>query len=269
MTAGATPLVPDPPSVVNLNLELTDHCNIKCRMCSQSLRDEAHGVPMRFMAWETWRQSLLGLAEVEDEIHLCPHWLGEPTIHPQFDRFVEYAFAQNAGNRLFRRFKLHTNGVVFGEERAALLVRLAQRRDQAPDTFDFIHFSIDAFSREAYADVKGKDRRELVFRNVRRFLEVRAELGATRPFATLAFVVQPGNDHEARAFRDHWRDILVDLGRDVAQTVDWPDRAVDTLYFRPLNTGDQAASDALHARVCRDLGITTAAGDRLRGAESF
>ena len=34
---------------LNLNLELTDHCNIKCRMCSQSMRDEAHGVPMRFI----------------------------------------------------------------------------------------------------------------------------------------------------------------------------------------------------------------------------
>ena len=256
-------------AVINLNLELTDHCNIKCGMCSQSLRDEAHGVPMRFMDWETWRAGVLGLAEVDDEVHLCPHWLGEPTIHPQFDRYVEYAFAQNRGNRLFRRFKLHTNAVVFGEERAALLVRLAQRRDMAPDTFDFVHFSIDAYSTSVYQDVKGADRREQVYRNVRRFLELRSELGAQRPFATLAFVVQPGNAHEARAFRDHWRDLLRDLGREVSQTVDWPDRSMDTLYFRPLNCGDQVQADALHARTCRALGITEATGERLRGSESF
>jgi len=256
-------------TAINLNLELTDHCNIKCKMCSQSLRDEAHGVPMRFMDWETWRRGLLGLVEVEDEVHLCPHWLGAPTIHPQFDRFVEYAFAQNAGNRLFRRFKLHTNAVVFSEERARLLVRLAQRADQADDTFDFIHFSIDAFSRDAYADVKGADRRELVYRNIQRFLEIRAELGAVRPFATLAFVVQPGNAHEAHAFRDHWLQVLVGLKRRVVQSVDWPAESVDTLYLRPLNCGDQHEADALHAQVCRDLGITTAAGDRLRNSESF
>jgi molybdenum cofactor biosynthesis enzyme MoaA len=254
---------------VNLNLELTDHCNIKCRMCSQSLRDEAHGVPMRFMAWETWRQALRGLADMPEPVDLCPHWLGEPTIHPEFDRFVEYAFATNPGNRLFRTFKLHTNGVVLGEARARLLVRLASMPDQAADTFNFVHFSIDAFSREAYADVKGADKRDLVYRNIERFLRVRAEAGAERPYVTLAYVVQPGNDHEARAFRDHWLGLLEDLGRSVRQTWDWPDRHQDTLYFRPLNTGDQAAADALHARVCRDLGLTDAPGDRLRSAESF
>jgi len=254
---------------VNLNLELTDHCNIKCRMCSQSLRDEAHGVPMRFMAWETWREALRGLADMPEPVDLCPHWLGEPTIHPQFDRFIEYAFATNPGNRLFRTFKLHTNGVVLGEERARLLVRLANQPGQASDTFNFVHFSIDAFSRDAYSDVKGADKRDLVYKNVERFLRIRQEAGADRPFVTLAYVVQDGNAHEARAFRDHWRDLLAALGRDVRQTFDWPDRHVDTLYFRPLNTGDQAAADRMHAEVCRDLGLTHETGDRLRSDESF
>ncbi len=254
---------------INLNLELTDHCNIKCKMCSQSLRDEAHGVPMRFMDWATWRRALLGLQDMAEDVHLCPHWLGEPTIHPEFDRFVEYAFAVNGSNRLFREFKLHTNGVVFGEARARLLLRLANQPGQQPDTFRFLHFSIDAWSPAVYRDVKGADRRDQVFRNIERFLSLRAELGLQRPYATLAFVVQPGNAAEALAFRDHWRDLLHALGREVAETWDWPSRELDTIYFRPLNTGDQAASDALHARVCRELGLTNLAGSRLRAAESF
>lgn len=254
---------------VNLNLELTDHCNIRCRMCSQSLRDEAHGVPMRFMAWETWRSSLLGLKDMEDEVHLCPHWLGEPTIHPDFDRFVEYAFAVNGGNRLFRTFKLHTNGVVFSEDRARRLIRLANQPGQAEDTFNFVHFSIDAFDPRTYAVVKGADKGEIVYRNVRRFLAVRQEMGALRPFATLAFVVQPENAHEAAAFRDFWAAELRRLGRPYAQTWDWPGQLQDALYFRPLNCGEQEAADRLHASVCRALGITSHDSDRLRAAESF
>jgi molybdenum cofactor biosynthesis enzyme MoaA len=254
---------------VNLNLELTDHCNIRCRMCSQSLREEAHGVPMRFMDWETWRSSLQGLQGSPFEVHLCPHWLGEPTIHPQFDRFVEYAFAVNGQNRLFREFKLHTNGVVFGEERSRLLLRLANQPGQAADTFRFIHFSIDAWSREAYLEVKGADRRDQVYRNVERFLELRSLMGLRRPHATLAFVVQPGNAQEARAFRDHWLGLLQRLSAEVDQTVDWPRREVDTIYMRPLNSGDQQAMDRLHARVCRELGLTEEVGDRLRAAGSF
>jgi MoaA/NifB/PqqE/SkfB family radical SAM enzyme len=253
---------------ISVNLELTDHCNIKCKMCSQSLRDEAHGVPMRFMAWDTWAQALDGLAGMPDVL-LCPHWLGEPTIHPQFDRFIEYAFAVNAGNRLFREFKLHTNAVVFGEARARLLLALAHLPSMAEDTFRWVHFSIDAHSAPVYADVKGADKHAQVYRNVERFLTLRAALGLTRPAVTLAFVVQPGNAHEALAFRDHWAGLLTRLGRPWAQRADWPDRWVDTLYFRPLNTGDQAAADRLHADTCRALGMDLGPGDRVRAPGSF
>ena len=254
---------------INLNLELTDHCNIKCKMCSQSIRDEAHGVPMRFMAWETWRSALKGLEGLPEDVHLCPHWLGEPTIHPEFDRFVEYAFALNGGNRLFREFKLHTNGVVFGEARARLLVELANLGGMAPDTFRFIHFSIDALSPAVYREVKGADRGEQVTRNIQRFLRLRAERGARHPFVTLAFVVQPENAHEAEGFRDFWRAELLAAGAErVRETFDWPDQIADTIYFRRLNCGEQAEADALHARVVRALGVAPQDGS-LRRAESF
>ena len=45
---------------MNVNLELTDRCNIKCLMCSQSMRDEAHGQPMRWMDFATWRAAVQG-----------------------------------------------------------------------------------------------------------------------------------------------------------------------------------------------------------------
>jgi len=256
---------------INLNLELTDHCNIKCKMCSQSLRDDAHGAPKRFMEWETWRSMLAGLSEMDEEIHLCPHWLGEPTIHPRFDEFVEYAFAVNRDRRLFHEFKLHTNAVVFGEDRARLLVRLANAPTTDPGCFRFIHFSIDAFSGPTYNEVKGVDRREQVFRNVERFLEIREAMGGVRPYAHLAFVVQPDNAHEAGAFMAHWARILDRLGRPWTPTWDWPGHDRDAVYFRPLNTSDQEASDRLHASTVSKLGLVPPerAGERLRAAGSF
>lgn len=250
---------------IHINLELTDHCNIKCTMCSQSMRDDAHGGPKQFMEWETWVTSLHGLAGLEDDVHLCPHWLGEPTIHPEFDKFVEYAFAINLNNRLFREFKLHTNGVVLGEDRARLLLRLANANGQLKDTFRFLHFSLDALSPAVYADVKGADRGPLVQKNIERFLRLRDELGVDWPKVTLGFVVQPGNAHEAPAFVAHWQPQL----RDPALCWDWPSDVRDAIYFRPLNTGDQAASDALHAETCRAAGLPVPDGDRIRSAESF
>ena len=248
---------------MNVNLELTDHCNLACTMCSQSLRDEAHGVPMRFMDFDTWARALDGLRGLAD-VSLCPHWLGEPTLHPEFERLVRHAFAENAGNTLFRHFKLHTNAVILPESRAALLLELAARDAHAPDTFQAVHFSVDAFSADAYTRVKGRDRREQVYRNVARFLELRAARGQVWPRAHVAMVVQPGNAHEVVDFVEHWAEVLASLGQPFRLTSDWPPFDRDAIYLRRLNAGDQPAADALHARACAEVGLS--AGARVAGS---
>lgn len=255
--------------IVNLNLELTDRCNLKCRMCGQFYMDEVHGAAETFMAWETWRSLIDGLADFPDEVHLCPHWLGEPTLHPDFDRFVRYAFEGNEGNRLFRRFKLHTNAVVFSPERGDTLLDCASRAGQAEDTFGFIHFSIDALGRQTYKYVKGGDHRDRVFRNILTFLERRQARGLRFPRVTLAFIVMPENRHEAAGFLHFWRDALRRYGEDPALTVDWPAELRDSVYLRRLNTEDQGAADALYLDVLREVGMVAPGAVVERGAGSF
>lgn len=237
---------------MNVNLELTDLCNLRCRMCSQSLREEAHDVPESFMAFPTWRRALQGLRGLED-VHLCPHWLGEPTLHPDFEAFVEYAFAANRGNTLFKSFKLHTNAVILAPSRARLLLRLAADPGLDPDTFLAVHFSVDAWSRDAYTQVKGADRREQVYRNVERFLELRG--AAARPVAHVAIVVQEGNRHEVPEFVQHWSTVFTRLGRPWRLCADWPPFDRDAIYLRRLNAGDQAAADRWHREACAAVGL--------------
>lgn len=241
---------------MNVNLELTDHCNLRCRMCSQSMRELAHGAEPTFMAFETWQAALQGLAGLPD-VDLCPHWLGEPLLHPDFDRFAAYAFAENAGNRLFRHFKIHTNAVLLPPGRIQLLLGLTRAPDMAPDTLQAVHFSIDAFSRAAYAEVKGADKREVVYRNVERFI---AERGAgARPAVHVAFVVQAGNRHEVGAFVDHWAGVFTRAGRSFDLSGEWPSMDRDAIYLRRLNSGDQATADAWHAQACARVGLAVAA----------
>ena len=83
-------------------------------------------------------------------------------------------------------------------------------------------------------------------------------------------MVQPGNEHEAGDFLAHWKGLLEELGRPCAVCWDWPSEDMDAIYLRPLNCADQDAADALHARVCRELGVAPpGGGDRLRAAGSF
>lgn len=254
---------------ININLELTDHCNIRCKMCSQSMRSDAHGAPKKFMAWETWQQSLRNLEGFPEAVHLCPHWLGEPTIHPRFDLFVEYAFAINQNNRLFEKFKLHTNAVQFSQDRGRLLLRLSQLPHLNTNTFNFVHFSIDAFSTSVYKKVKGRDCRERVYQNILDFLQLRAELNLEYPKVTLAFVVQPENSDEALRFQQFWELQFKRLGIPLNQFYDWPSEECDNLYFRRLNCADQTASDALHAEVAFRLGLTDTLQASLKQEGSF
>jgi hypothetical protein len=94
-----------------------------------------------------------------------------------------------------------------------------------------------------------------VYRNVTRFLALRAAAGVSRPHAHVALVVQPGNAHEVEGFVEHWAATLARLGRPFALTGDWPADARDAIYLRRLNTGDQAGADRLHAEACARLGI--------------
>lgn len=240
---------------IHLNLELTDRCNLKCRMCGQFYMDEVHLGPETFMQWETWKALIDGLAGFPEEVALCPHWLGEPTFHPEFDRFIRYAFEQNEGNRLFREFKLHTNGVRFDLSRAENLLECANRGGQRPDTFQFIHFSIDALSRPVYRHVKGADQRDRVYRNILTFLERRRSLGVFYPRITVAFIVMEENRADAPGFLSFWQQALTVGGEAPAVVWDWPHEVRDTIYIRRLNTEDQPKADRLFQEVLETLGL--------------
>ena len=218
------------------------------------MRPEAHNTPMSFMSWSSWKSIIDGLVSYKEDIAISPHWLGEPTLHPEFDRFVKYAFDRNKNGEYFSDFKLHTNAVLFSKERAELLLRLANPI-KGPSRFRFIHFSIDAYSKESYLNVKGIDRAELVYKNILEFLKLRNQLGLTYPYACIGFVVQPENAHEGRIFLEYWKTILQMYGRDPYICGDWPDRERDAIYFRPLNTEDQEASNSLHADLLSSLGV--------------
>jgi len=242
--------------MIHLNLELTDRCNLRCIMCGQAMTSNVHDSPDRYMSRETWSRLLEGLADVGEEIALCPHWLGDPTVHPEFSDMIREAFERNADNRLFRHFKVHTNGALLDRRNGIdVVLDCAARSDQAPDTFEFVHFSLDAYSRDVFSRIKGVDARGRTYDNALRLLRSRQVMGLQWPKVTVAFVVMEENRHDAGDFLGFWRSTFEELGRPYQVTWDWPVERLDTIYFRRLNHADQDAATQLHRKTLVDLGV--------------
>jgi len=254
-----------PGRYLSLNIELTDHCNLKCAMCDQAIVDGSpHGTPRGHMSREVWEGILDSLEGFDEEVHISAFWLGEPLVHPGFAELLPLAFARNADNRLFRDLKVHTNGVLLEGARLDAVLDCATRTDQAPDTFSFVHCSLEAARAETYRAIKGADSYDRVVGNLLAFLDARAARGQAFPKLTVAFIVTEANASEAEAFLAQWRGHFEARGLEYQVAADWPPRARDTIYFRRLNTEHQAAATALHERVIARLGLSP---DRI--AESF
>jgi len=255
--------------MIYLNLELTDRCNLRCIMCGQAYSSNVHDTPDRYMSGETWTRLLEGLADVKDEVSLCPHWLGDPTAHPEFSPMIREAFDRNDGNRLFRHFKVHTNGALLHRKGGIdAVLDCASAPGQAPDTFQFLHLSLDAYHQDVFERVKGVDVREQTYDNTLQLLRRRAERRMEWPKVTVAFVVMEENRDDAAPFLDFWRRTFVELGSDPQVTWDWPLEARDTIYFRRLNAADQDAATQLHLDVLVELGVISDrdAGARMPGS---
>ena len=94
-----------------------------------------------------------------------------------------------------------------------------------------------------------------MYKNIVRLLERRQERQLRWPYVTVAFIVMPENQHEARWFQQYWTRVFDRLELPFEEVYDWPQRLADTMYFRRLHQEDQPAADALHRSVLDQLGI--------------
>jgi len=100
------------PTVVNV--ELTNFCNLRCKMCVQSAKFvRGRG----YMTFETFKALVAGLSP---ESSLFISGVGEPMLHPQFFEFMEYAHKARPKLRL----GFTTNGTLITEANVKKLFAL-------------------------------------------------------------------------------------------------------------------------------------------------
>jgi MoaA/NifB/PqqE/SkfB family radical SAM enzyme len=239
-----------------LQIEPTDHCNLKCKMCTPHAEGfkSIHGVPKGSMDLELYRDIIDGLAHDGARFdHIIFQWLGDPSLHPNLEEMVGYAMEKMAG--LVGYLRIDTNAVVLTPERMDRLVALYKRHPKVPL---LVVFTLDAVTPETYRLVKGADHLERVRRNIRHFIRARAGLAFddVRLNMQLQFVLQHGNAHETGEFVEYWQRTLRCLGAG---------KGHNEIMVKRLSVGaggeGQLAADKLYEETVARLGLRSGGDD--------
>ena len=190
------------PFPLHLDIETTNVCNLGCIMCPRT----------KYLRRGDWRWSPRGLgrmdfplfarlidqAAAEGAVSVKLNLLGEPLLHPDVVRQVEYA---------------HRKGLlVMMNTNAALLDPEMSRKLLAAGLED-VFFSLDAAEAQAYETIRPGASFDEVIRNIANFIGLRDASGYDRVrtrLSMVAGVLGPASPEEEAAYLKLARDLGVD-----------------------------------------------------------
>ncbi len=188
--AGLVPwhrIIPFPP---HLSIELTNRCNLSCRMC---LRFHVETRKLGTMSLGLFRRIMEQVADAPAADVLLTGF-GEPLLHP---RFVECL--QCAVDCGVRNLRIITAGTLLTREKADAILDAGLAS---------VHFSIDGDSRDTYNQIRVGGDFEQTIDNVRYFLAERERRGLSLPQVTLRTIRMPETAHEIEAIKARWQSML-------------------------------------------------------------
>jgi MoaA/NifB/PqqE/SkfB family radical SAM enzyme len=149
---------------VCLYLEVTNRCNLLCETCPRTFETLE---PPADMSWELFTRIV---DQVPDIARVVLHGVGEPMLVKSLPKMIRYIKARGT-YALF-----NTNGT---------LLRPAKFQELIDTGLDELRVSLDAADAKTYLAVRGKDYFDRIVRDVGRFTEYQAKIGATTPRVSL------------------------------------------------------------------------------------
>lgn len=174
---------------VEVLIKTTLNCNHTCPKCPHGMgitpRGRAYDMKFETLKKVLDEGSLKGLQSVV-------FTGGEPTLHPEFIRFISYASSKN-----FPDISVITNGSLLTDKIIDAILNYGITR---------INVSFDSITPSTYKKVRGVDDYAKVIRNIDRFIEKRKAKGSQLPLLSLSFVLSEDNADELDGFVEMWRE---------------------------------------------------------------
>lgn len=191
-----------PPTVV---LEVTNACNLRCRLCHFHGEGAVKGRPVGTMAEEVWRPAIEQMASWKIPVNLQTFGAGEPLLHRDLWRMGEQARATGTIS-----FGMLTNGMLMDDDAIARVFKVGM---------DWVHFSVDGCDRAIFEHYRRGADMATVERAVRAVHAERERRGQATPRISLNMVRYPELEGHEPEFLEHWRGVADEITVSVCRPV--------------------------------------------------
>lgn len=149
-------------------IEPTSYCNIKCAMCPNPSLDKAQKGHMPF---ERFQKIVDIITPFASSVSICHR--GEPLLNKNIFEMIRYASSQGL------KTSIHTNGTLLTEERSRKLIESG---------LSVISFSFDGYTKENYERIRVGADFEEVLNNTLQFLKIKRDMRSKIPHTTLQVI---------------------------------------------------------------------------------
>jgi len=216
---------------LHVDVETTDACNLRCRMCIHGLggvKDTGFIDPE--LAYKVIDEcGRLGVYSIKFNFR------GEPLLHESLVDFVSHA-----KKRRIMEVQFNTNGLITNEMRSASLVNAG---------LDRIIFSVDGATKETYENIRIGGSYDKLISNIDAFLEIKRRKGLTKPAIRVQMVKYYGAEKEEKEFVKLWNE----KGVDNIAVIEKQDRDVKNGY--PLKNGKRPIGRAFCEQPWQRLNV--------------
>lgn len=170
--------------LTTVNLEVTNCCNIKCKMCpGHSLMKRKKG----FMSFDLFKKII---DETPDLEFILPFQWGEPLLHKDIFKMIHYASDRGI------RTMLTSNAVLFSEDNCRQIIESGLTR---------ITISIDGIG-ETYSNIRGVPYEEIKS-NILLLKKMRDQAHSDLKI-DVSMVVFKETEHESKIFFEEWTPLV-------------------------------------------------------------